>query len=305
MNYRKVRQRMTFILEIAAVGLIAAIFVLLCIPAKGRLSEAAELSGAAGTSETAGVSEAEKAEASKKKALETVLAGVNPRVKDGRAVMSAGKGVEELEDSVKKKQIALTFDDGPTPTVTNRILDTLEKYQAKATFFVVGRQVEHDNDLLARAVEIGCEIGNHTWDHKNMTKYKKKALKQSIQKTEDIVKQYTGFDVSLVRPTYGKLNKQVKKNVARPMIYWNVDTLDWKTRDVKKIFSSIKNEKVKDGDIILMHDLYPATADALEKIVPYLQKEGYEFLTVSELMSKKGVALENGKVYYSSREGGK
>lgn len=289
MNYKKVRQSMTFILEIAAVGLIAAIFVLLCVPAKGHFSEAAG--------------------ASEKRALESVLAGVNPRVEDSRAVMravkGAGKTMEELAADGEKKQIALTFDDGPTPTVTNRILDTLEKYHVKATFFVVGRQVEHDNDLLARAVGIGCEIGNHTWDHKNMTKYTKKALEQSIKKTEDIVKQYTGFDVSLVRPTYGNLNKRVKKNVARPMIYWNVDTLDWKTRDAKKIFSSIKNGKVRDGDIVLMHDLYPETADALEKIIPYLQKEGYEFLTVSELMSQKGVALENGKVYYSSREVGK
>lgn len=285
MNYTKVREKMTLFLEIAAVGLIAAIFILLCVPTKGDLLRAKEN---------------ETSEEARMAATEEVLAGMEIKA----------AGVENLfhdkagETEKSRKRIALTFDDGPTPTVTNRILDTLEKYQAKATFFVVGRQLSHDKDLVMRAVSLGCEIGNHTWEHKQMTKYKKGALKKSISKTDEAVKMYTGYEVSLVRPTYGKVNDRVKKSVARPMIYWNVDTEDWKSRDAKKILASVKKENLRDGDIILLHDLYPATADAIEKIIPYLQKKGYELMTVSELMAGKQVSLEAGKAYYSGREVG-
>lgn len=290
MNYTRVREKMTLFLEVAAVGLIAAIFILLCVPTKGDLLNAKETISST-------VAENQSVTAS-----DEVLAGME--IKAASVESSFHDKAGETETGKSLKRIALTFDDGPTPTVTNRILDTLEKYQAKATFFVVGRQLSHDKDLVKRAVSLGCEIGNHTWEHKQMTKYKKGALKKSITKTEDAVKKYTGYDVCLVRPTYGKINDSVKKSVARPMIYWNVDTEDWKSRDAKKILASVKRENVRDGDIILLHDLYPATADAIEKIVPYLQKEGYELVTVSELMAGEQVSLEAGKVYYSGREGG-
>ena len=231
---------------------------------------------------------------------------------DAAGVSSASKVVETVSTLKRsgntnpdhkrdnKKLIALTFDDGPTPDVTNRILDSLEKYNARATFFVVGRQLEYDGKVVNRAVKAGCEIGNHTWEHKQFYKYSTKQMKTTLQKTRKIVKGKTGADVILVRPTYGQVNGKTRKKVKYPMIYWNVDTEDWRNRNASKILNKVKG-KVKDGDIILMHDLYGATADAVKKIIPYLQKQGFELVTVSELMKAKGIKLQGGKVYYSAR----
>lgn len=198
------------------------------------------------------------------------------------------------------KLIALTFDDGPEPGVTKQILDTLEKYNSQATFFVIGRQVKKGAEDLQRAVSLGCEIGNHTWEHPSMTKLTGKKLKQTLQRTVDAVKQYTNFDVTLVRPTYGNVNRKVKKDVGYPMIYWDVDTEDWKSRNAKKIRREVIG-KVQDGDIVLMHDIYSSTAEAVEKIVPELIKEGFELVTVGELMRRKGITLKAGHVYYSGK----
>lgn len=199
------------------------------------------------------------------------------------------------------KYIALTFDDGPDGKVTGKILDTLQKYDAKATFFVIGRQVKKDASAVKRAVSLGCEIGNHTWEHRNLTKSSSKETKRTLQRTITAVKKYAGYDIRLVRPTYGEVNKRVKNNVNAPMIAWYVDTEDWKTGNSKKIQKEIYG-KVKDGDIILMHDIYPATADAVKKIIPYLKKQGYELVTVSELMERKAIKLKKGTVYYSGRQ---
>lgn len=139
MDYLKIRQKMIFILQIAAVGLIAAIIILVCLPATFYRTKESKVVAETQTSPVAA-----------------------PEV-------TKVPKPEEVE-----KYVALTFDDGPTPTVTNRILDTLERHGARATFFVVGRQVKHDKDLIKRAANLGCEIGNHTWEHRQMTKFTKK-----------------------------------------------------------------------------------------------------------------------------------
>lgn len=186
----------------------------------------------------------------------------------------------------KRKLVALTFDDGPHKTITKEILDTLDKYDAKATFFVVGSRVNSNKKLLKEMKEKGHEIGNHTMNHKNITKLKKKKLEYEINKTNELVKKAIGEEPTVFRPPYGATNKKINKMLDVPVVLWTVDTLDWKYRNPKKLLPVIKNN-VHNNAIILMHDIHQSTADGLDSVLAYLQKEGYEFVTVSEILSVK------------------
>ena len=197
-----------------------------------------------------------------------------------------------------KPMVALTFDDGPYSPATNRILDVLEKYNGKATFFVVGDRVSTYSDCIKREFSLGCEIGNHTYSHTILTSAGASEIKSQLSKASKEVKKITGVAPTLMRPPGGAFNSTVKQNADYPMIIWSVDTLDWKTRSASSTVSAIKNN-VKDGSIVLMHDLYVPTAEAVEEFVPWLVKKGYQLVTVSELMSARGVTMKNGEPYYN------
>lgn len=207
---------------------------------------------------------------------------------------------KKTETSDGPKLIALTFDDGPHSAVTARILNTLEKHGAKATFFVVGNRVGSCKSVLKRAHNMGCEIGSHTWSHKNLSKLTVSQMQEEMKKSADAISAVTGVPVKIMRPPEGGYNDTVKKNIQYPMIMWSVDSNDWKHRDAKKDYDAVMNT-VFDGAIILMHDLYPATAEAVEKLVPDLMAKGYKFVTVSELMEARGYTLQNGKTYSQAR----
>lgn len=196
----------------------------------------------------------------------------------------------------KKKMVALTYDDGPYTSVTNQILDTLEEYNGRATFFVVGSRVSTYKDCIKREAKLGCEIGNHTYNHTILTSVSASTIKSEISKTNDAVKKITGQAPTIVRTPGGAVNSTVKANVKYPMFNWSVDTLDWKYRNSSSVVSSIKNN-VRDGSIILMHDLYGSTGNATEQIVPWLVKKGYQLVTVSELMAVKGIDVQDGQLY--------
>lgn len=198
----------------------------------------------------------------------------------------------------RPKAVALTFDDGPRgdSSKTPKVLDLLKKYNAHATFFVVGSYVSANADVLKREVEQGCEIGNHSWDHTNLAGLSMKKVNKQYDRTAKLVKKLVGYDIKLLRPPYGAISDKMRKSLKHPMVLWNVDTLDWKTKDPKKILKQVK-KTVKDGDIILMHDIHPTTADSLEKVLPWLVKNGYDILTVTELAKRKGAPLNNGKAY--------
>ncbi len=198
----------------------------------------------------------------------------------------------------KKKMVALTYDDGPYTPVTNRILDSLEEYNGRATFFVVGSRVSTYKDCIKREFELGCEIGNHTYNHTILTSVSASTIKSEISKTNDAVKKITGQAPTIVRTPGGAVNSTVKANVKYPMFNWSVDTLDWKYRNSSSVVSSIKNN-VRDGSIVLMHDLYGSTASASEEIIPWLVKNGYQLVTVSELMAVKGIEVKAGQLYNS------
>ena len=195
-----------------------------------------------------------------------------------------------------KPMVALTFDDGPGKR-TMELLEALEEYSAHATFFVLGTRVEKYPEEIKKMYEIGCEVGNHSYDHEDLSKLKKKGLKKQVNKTNELVSDITGCGVALLRPPYGAISKTMEKQLKMPMILWNIDTLDWKTKDVKKIIKAVTKD-VKDGDIILLHDIYSTTIDATMELIPKLLEEGYQLVTVSEMAATKGIQMEAGERYF-------
>ena len=195
--------------------------------------------------------------------------------------------------------IALTFDDGPS-RYTPIILDKLQEYGAKATFFVVGSRVSKYADILKRESDMGMEIGSHSWDHAKLSQLSADAVKLQKTQTDDAVRQITGKNTTLVRPPYGSKNQTVLDAFNLPVILWSVDTLDWKTRSVKSTVDNVMRN-AKDGDIVLMHDIYEQSANAAAELIPKLIDEGYELVTVSEMAAARG-GLQNGRVYHAVRQ---
>ncbi len=199
---------------------------------------------------------------------------------------------------VNKPMVALTFDDGPYAKTSNRILDCLEKYRVPATFFEVGQNVAAYPKVVKREAELGMEIGSHSWSHPNFRKLSTKSAKKQINKTNHALKKACGQASTVFRPPYGNSTKAIQKYANAPIILWSVDTLDWKSRNAKKVVKVIKRQKNLDGSVILMHSIYKSTAKAVEKVVPWLLDEGYQLVTVSELLQcKYGTTPKNGKVY--------
>ena len=194
--------------------------------------------------------------------------------------------------------VALTFDDGPSPSSTNRILNTLEKYHAVATFFDLGKLVVAYPDVVKREISIGCEVGSHTYSHVNLNNLNAAGIKSELESSKNAFVSVLGHDVGLIRPPYGNANEFVKSNIPYPLINWNVDTLDWKTKNKDAIVNEVRKIGNLDGKIVLMHSIYETTADAVEVIVPELINEGYQLVTVSELAYYKGATLTPGVKYF-------
>lgn len=212
------------------------------------------------------------------------------------------KGVCNRKIDLTRKMICVTYDDGPS-IYTPKILDILEKYDAKATFFVVGNRLETYKKHTKRASKLGCEIGNHTWTHGTL--YKSSTAPSEVTtelgKCNDKIYELTGKKCVLYRPCGGGVTDTIRNNCGLPMILWSIDTLDWKSKNSQSVQNEVYG-KVKDGDIILMHDLYSSTAAASEYIIPYLVDQGFQLVTVSEMADCKGVKLKNGTVYYNMRK---
>lgn len=207
--------------------------------------------------------------------------------------------VPSVELDLNRPIVAFTFDDGPYAPVTGKILDVLETYNSHATFFVMGNRVNNYTDTLKRAYELGNQIGNHSFNHKSFEKIPEGDVIWQIAYTNDLVEGIIGVRPALVRVPYGAYKGQVSASVRYPMIQWNVDTLDWKTKDKDAIVAEVMRT-ISDGDIILMHDLYPATAEAFAELVPVLVEQGYQLVTVRDLYAAKGIPLEPGRVYFNT-----
>lgn len=186
--------------------------------------------------------------------------------------------------SSKQKTIALTFDDGPDPDYTVRILDILDKYKAKATFFMVGKRVHTYPEIAKKVAKAGHELGNHTWNHPSLTKVDDTTLYNEVRSTSDIIEGVTGQLATVFRPPYGAVDDKVRESTKLPVVLWSVDTLDWEHHDPELLLAHIEKD-VRPGSIILMHDIHETTADGLDAVLEYLQSQNYKFVTVSELDS--------------------
>ncbi len=187
------------------------------------------------------------------------------------------------------KRIALTFDDGPHPRYTEKILNILKKYDIKATFFVIGVNIENYPDELKLIFEEGHEIGNHSYSHAIEKNFDEKAAREELKKCEELIYNRVGIKPKLFRPPQGDYSADVEKiafDNGYSIVLWSVDTKDWAHNSPQNIMSVVSNQ-LRGGDVILMHDYTSGkntTCDALEIMIPYLLEKGYEFVTVSELM---------------------
>jgi len=204
-----------------------------------------------------------------------------------------------------KPMVALTFDDGPS-IYTPPILDVLEQYGGAVTFYVTGNRVERNRDIVIRAYEMGCEIANHTWSHKMLTKLSEESIRRELLNTIKTVESVTGSPALSMRPPYGMVNQRVKNIAAEldlPIVFWSVDPSDWRTKNADTTYDHVM-ENIKDKDIVLMHDLSEPSAEAAKRLIPALIRNGFQLVTVSELFYYSGIKPEPGVVYRSGEKEG-
>lgn len=197
-----------------------------------------------------------------------------------------------------KKVVALTFDDGPDGNTTPQALDILAKYKIKATFFVQGKNIAGNEAILKRMQSEGHEVGNHSWNHPILTQLSLEDAKKQITDTEAAITNVLGKSSKLMRPPYGAISDDIRNSLDLSFIMWDVDSLDWKSKNEAAIFTEIQHQ-TSDGSIILMHDIHQPSVNSLPKVIEYLQGQGYSFVTVSELLNTR---LKPHGIYYSQHQ---
>ena len=198
--------------------------------------------------------------------------------------------------SADKKTVALTFDDGPSSKYNAQFLDVLARNKAHATFFMVGTMMNNCQKCVLDTYNSGNEVGSHTYNHMNIKKNNALDVNDNLKQVDDLFYKITNDHIKYVRPPYGSYSKENLENINNPLILWNIDTEDWSHHDVDYIVNSVM-ENVQDGSIILMHELYETSLQALEILLPRLYAEGYQVVSVSELANMKGKTLESGHAY--------
>ncbi|MBQ3665667.1 MAG: polysaccharide deacetylase family protein [Lachnospiraceae bacterium] len=182
-----------------------------------------------------------------------------------------------------KKRVALTFDDGPHPVYTLKLLEGLKQRGVKATFFVIGLNVKEYPEVVKQMSDEGHIIGNHTYSHVQLSCISESKASEEISMTNALIEEYTGKKVQYIRPPYGSLPKSLQRETDLIPVLWTVDPRDWSVLNTDAVVKHILSH-VKDGDIILLHDIFETSVDAALIIVDQLTKEGYEFVTVDELV---------------------
>ena len=205
------------------------------------------------------------------------------------ARLVAGEGMlrlmeqELMEQSQAHPEVALTFDDGPSPKYTPLLLDGLKERNVRATFFLLGKNVKENQELVQRMQAEGHLLGNHTYNHVQLNKIPETTARQEILKTNNEIYEATGNYPEYMRPPYGAWKKNMELCVEMLPVFWDIDTLDWKSQNVDAILKAA-GESPKDGSIILMHDEYQTSVEAALLLVDRLKEKGYEFVTVDELI---------------------
>lgn len=196
---------------------------------------------------------------------------------------AAAKVSKRQEQDQGRKVIALTFDDGPHETYTVQLLDGLKERGVKVTFFLMGQNIEGKEEVIRRMQQEGHLIGNHSYCHIPLTKAKEETVCEAVEKTEEIIQSVTGERPQYLRPPYGDWNENLECRLDLTTVFWSVDSLDWKLKEAGKIVDYVE-KKIRDGDIILMHDIFPTSVEAALELVDRLQAKGYQFVTVEELL---------------------
>ena len=181
------------------------------------------------------------------------------------------------------KKLAITFDDGPHPQYTEELLDGLKKRGIKATFFVTGEHANLHEDIIKRMNKEGHRIGNHTYNHLQLSSENQEQYKQEIITTNNVLKEITGKETVYIRPPYGVWDKQLEEELNMIPVLWTVDSLDWCSDNSSDVFQRVIKD-VKENDIILMHDYYDTSVTAALAIVDELLAQGYTFVTVDEIL---------------------
>jgi peptidoglycan/xylan/chitin deacetylase (PgdA/CDA1 family) len=211
-------------------------------------------------------------------------------------IISDIKQENNREIDPDKPMIALTYDDGPSK-YTQEILDLLKENNSAATFFVLGSQASKYEETIKQMIDDGNQIGNHSYDHKRLTSLNDEELYDQINKTDNLIYEIALYRPFVMRPPYGSTNEALADKLQKPIIKWSIDTRDWESRNAESI-TKIIFENVKDGDIILMHDLYESSLEASKTVIPELINRGYQLVTISELSEDREVILRAGQSYY-------
>lgn len=189
----------------------------------------------------------------------------------------------EAGNAEEQKTVALTFDDGPHPVYTKKLLDGLKERKVQATFFVVGKNIPGNEDLILQMKEDGHLIGNHTYDHVKICDLSGREACEQVEKTSQLVFEITGENTEFVRPPFGAWNKDMECSFVMLPVLWDVDPLDWTTRNTELIVQRVL-EEVEDGDIVLLHDYYDSSVEAAFRIIDALQAQGYTFVTADQML---------------------
>lgn len=217
------------------------------------------------------------------------------------AAPAQSSGARKLDPN--GKMVALTFDDGPHSTITRRIANCLEQYNGRGTFFVVGDRVSGNSKTLARVASAGHQIGSHTWSHKNLKSLSAEGVASEVRRAQTAIRNVTGSAPRIIRPPYGSTGETaraaIRDTANLAIVNWSVDSEDWKSKNADTIVREVM-KNVKDGDIVLMHDLYASTAEAVERLVPKLTQAGYQLVTVDELYRLRGDSLSAGKLHFKN-----
>lgn len=242
------------------------------------------------------------------KVLKTLKFGEKVRIREESAdwyLVKKGpvKGFMKKKAVVKynktKRHIALTFDDGPSLFNTKKVLSALKKNKCKATFFLLGCNINGSTgNLLEKAVSMGCELGNHSYDHPPLTRLGAAGARGQFAATDQKIKQYTGRKSTVCRTPYGDFNQSILDASGTPHIFWSVDTLDWKYRDTGRLISYV-SQSASNGGIVLMHDIHASTANAVDSICQRLKKQHFEMVTVTELAAIRNHPITAGRTYSS------
>lgn len=218
---------------------------------------------------------------------QAIVASMPAKEQPGPSFVPKAPGRRIARVSVPGKYVALTFDDGPSASITPRILDILSRHGVRATFFVLGENAVRNKSVLARAAAEGHEIASHTWNHVNMTKANLEEIVSQMDRTAAVVQEATGRKPALMRPPYGAVNKGIidlmVDRYGTPAVLWDVDTVDWKHPGVSVVVDRAVNQ-ARNGSIILLHDIHASTLQAVEGVVAGLLNRGFRLVTVSQLI---------------------